>query len=179
MSWRTVLFVGILLSVPLIYAFAFASPTVELNRSADIQVDTDEQGILILNPNTDYDIIQADPDLSIDPANVGADSFNENAQLTLGNPTNPNQDNAFTIQNTRGTPIVIDVSLQGGQDFTGSADSVVYYIETTNGVTDIQVGDTTTIELQDGEEISVAVEFTSIGDTGDISTELLIEGGSV
>jgi hypothetical protein len=177
MNFRLVLFLLLLISIPFFYAFAFAAPNIQLDRTSDIQVDTDKNSVLTLTPNPNYDIITATPDLTITPANVGASSMNENAVLTLGNINSPSTNEAFTIQNIIGEQVTLQIQLQAQPSYTGSNADVVYYIETpSTGVEQIQVGDTLTVTLSAGQQMPVAVQIDSTGQTGDLSTTVSISG---
>lgn len=178
MNSRSIILVLALLSIPLVYSVAFASSSAELTRTSNIQVDTDANGLITLTPNPSYEIIQVNQQMSIDPAHVGADSINENATLTLGNPQDPSATEAFTIQNASGDPVSLDISLQGTGSYTGDANSIVYYVDQNGTVTEVNVGSTRSFQLNDGEEIYVAVEMSSVGTSGDLSTDLIITGGT-
>lgn len=178
MNRRVILVISLLMAVPLLYSIAFASTSAELSRSSNINVDTDAQGIIALTPNPDYDIIQVNETFSIDPQNVGANSMNTNATLTLGNTQDPSQTEAFTVQNRQTEPITISISLEPANQYTSSAGSVTYYIDKGNSLTQISVGNTDTVQLSAGEEIYVAVEIQSTESSGDLTTNLVISGDS-
>lgn len=178
MNIRVALFVAALIAIPLMYSVAFASTSAELTRTSNIQVDTDANGVISLTPNQNYDIIQVNETISIDPQNVGANSMNTNSSLVLGNTQDPSQTDAFTIQNMSQDSVTLTVSLQGTAQFDSTAGSVTYYIQDSGTLTPVSVGDNTTIQLDSGEEAYVAVQIDSTTTTGNLTTNLIISGGS-
>lgn len=177
MNIRVTLIIVALLSIPLMYSVAFASTSAELTRTSTVNVDTDENGVIALTPNPDYKVIQVNETLSIDPQNVGANSMNTNASLILGNTQDPSQTDAFTVQNRTSESITLDISLEETNQFDATSGSVTYYISDSGTVTPISVGDTTSIQLDAGEEAYVAVQIDSTGTAGNLTTNLVIKGG--
>lgn len=178
MNTKAVLFVVALLSIPLVYSVSFASTSAELTRTSNVQVDTDDKGLISLTPNPDYGMVEVNETLSIDPQNVGANSMNPTSILTLGDTTNPSQDDAFTIQNKSMDQLNLSISLNAGSNYDSTSGSVTYYIYDSGTVNSISVGDTQNIQLNAGEEAYIAVQISSTATTGNLTTNLVITGGT-
>lgn len=153
----------ILFIIPLSFYTAFANPSMEITRQGQIDVTTDSEGVLELNPSNQYDFVQINNAglLSISPDNIGSDSINSNMELLLGDINNPQSDYAFTIRNLAPEPISAEVSIEPTESYDGQDNSVQYYIETSEGIEQINTGESINIPIESGELIHISVQINS------------------
>lgn len=179
MDEKFFLMVLLLILLPLIIFSSFASPSIELIREGNINVTSDTQGFIELQPSNQYDIVDINEKgvLSISPNNMGSDSINSNMRLSVGDTTNPQSDPAFTIGNLASEPISSTISVQAKDSYTVSSDNIQYIIQTDSDIEVIEVGESITVPLQSGEFIysSVIIDSENIN-SGNMNVEIKITG---
>lgn len=185
MNKSFILVLTILVCIPVGYTFALQPDTAELSRSSTSDVVADDKGIISLNPNDEFELIQLNNrgELTIEPNNLfsEADSMNRNSVLRIGNLLSPSENPAFTVTNLTGTNQQITFSVESTQSNTTGSEAIQYVIEQQDGsITSISIDESETLTVDPGNDISVSIEIDSTGltSTDEIDTRLLITGDS-
>ena len=113
-------------------ASAFTAATVE--RSANVDVVADSEGLLALTDGDSGNLVSQDgstEQLGIDLESGTAAGANPNATFELGNPAAPTTSNAFTIENQDAEQHQINVEYTGAD--TNSEDNLVFEIYDSTG----------------------------------------------
>lgn len=180
MDEKSIFIIILLILLPLIVFSSFASPSMELVREGNINVTSDTQGVIELQPSNQYDIVDINENnvLSISPENMGSDSINSNMQLFIGDISNPQSDPAFTIGNLATESISATINIQPKASYTGDNDDVQYIIQTDSGIESIAVDESVTIPMQSGERIYSSVIINS-SESGNIDVNIKITGEKI
>lgn len=113
-------------------ASAFTAATVE--RSANVDVVADNEGLLALTDGDSGNLVSQDgstEQLGIDLESGTAAGANPNATFELGNPAAPTTSNAFTIENQDAEQHQINVEYTGAD--TNSEDNLLFEIYDSTG----------------------------------------------
>ena len=113
-------------------ASAFTAATVE--RSANVDVVADSEGLLALTDGDSGNLVSQDgstEQLGIDLESGTAAGANPNATFELGNPAAPTTSNAFTIENQDAEQHQINVKYTGAD--TNSEDNLLFEIYDSTG----------------------------------------------
>ncbi len=113
-------------------ASAFTAATVE--RSANVDVVADSEGLLALTDGDSGNLVSQDgstEQLGIDLESGTAAGANPNATFELGNPAAPTTSNAFTIENQDAEQHQINVEYTGAD--TNSEDNLLFEIYDSTG----------------------------------------------
>ncbi|ERH01105.1 MAG: hypothetical protein J07HN6_02737 [Halonotius sp. J07HN6] len=113
-------------------ASAFTAATVE--RSANVDVVADNEGLLALTDGNSGNLVSQDgstEQLGIDLESGTAAGANPNATFELGNPTGPTTSNAFTIKNQDNEQHQINVEYTGAT--TNGEDNLKFEIYDSTG----------------------------------------------
>lgn len=166
--------------IGIIISGSFAFQSAEVVRDTNISIEQDPDAVVSIDPSTQYDIVSIDPtgQLSISPTNVGANSYNENMLLQIGDPLNPTTDFAFTLTSLKQQPVTYTVSLEQQASYSSTADSVTLTIADSAGNTQTIIADGTgtSFTLQPNEQLYVVVQYDTQGEaTGNLNTNLVIE----
>ncbi|MFB6251618.1 MAG: hypothetical protein ABEI27_08035 [Halobellus sp.] len=191
----TLLMAGLLLVATVTFgASAFTAATVD--RSANVDVVTDSNGLLALTDGNSGNLVFQEGStgqLSIDFTSGTADGANVNATFELGDPTNPTTSNAFKIANRDDEQHQINVEYTGAT--TNGEDNLEFSIYDSDGnsvgsVTEEGTTASFTAPADDTFYVVVTVDTgggagtTDLTSTSDLSGELSFtiddanEGGS-
>lgn len=159
---------------------SFAFQSAEVVRDSNISIEQDPNAVVSITPSSQYDIVSIDStgQLSISPANVGANSYNENMLLQIGDPANPTTDFAFTLNSLKQQQVTYTFSLEQQASYSSTADSVTLTIADAAGNTQTITADGTgtTFTLQPNEQLYVVVQYDTQGEaSGNLNTNLIIE----
>ena len=181
MNKLVVVLVGLVVCIPLVYTVAFGYTSADLTRDSTSDVVSDPQGIISLQPNNSFELIQtnAQGELTIRTENLnsGADSLNRETTLEIGNTQDPASQPAFTATNLTGSQKTFVFSVTQTNANT-AADPVTYIIDTQNGVETISLGDSVMFTVPSGSQVPVSIEVRSTGlvNGDEIHTKLVISG---
>lgn len=113
------------LTVSVIGTSAYTLFTAE--RGANIDVVSDDTGILELGPGSSSYVYQTNGELTINVSAAGADGVNVNSTLDIGNTSEPTVDYAFNVTNNDGQQRNITLSYNPATN-PSSGDEVQYRI---------------------------------------------------
>ena len=175
-----VIALGLVIASAAIGATAYTTGSVD--RQSNVNVVSDDQGLIALEDGTSGNLVQqnASGALTIDFTRNGASGVNTASHYELGDPNNGNVSTAFNITNLDGVSHDLTVSYTGATDggdgdaniqfqiYDGSNTKVATVSEETTSATISGVGSGTT------HYVVMVVDTHGVSDTSDLSGTLTV-----
>lgn len=166
--WTVVIATVLLLSTTVVASSAFT--TVSLDRQANVDVVSDENGIIALQAHPDSGVVSGTDNgalrIDFDRADTGAGA-NVKSTYTVGSTSNPTSSYAFNITNRNTGPINLTVDYTLDSAVTGSNVQFSLYDAGGTAVGTAEPGSATSQSLTQGETLYVVVEITAGADPAD------------